>query len=370
MIFFLLFFLLIYGSLHLYLLIKIKMILQPTIHYIIPIIFFLFLMIAMPIFTSRLLKTNQNHITVLLYYIGYSWMALLFLFISISLIFDLILAIIYIIQHYFNKDFLFSFPKIYILILPAFLSIIVFIYGYYEGKNIKIEKIEISTNKLPAEIKELSIVQISDVHLGTVIKGKRFENIVNILKEIDADILVSTGDMLDRTYINKNKIDLLNKIKPKYGKYAVLGNHEYYIGTQSSIDFKKASNFKVLRNEAYTIDNIINIIGIDDKLFRNENEEVKIKNDFNTNLFTVVLKHRPETENFKFDLLLSGHTHKGQIFPASIIIKILHKYDAGLFDLKDNGKLYVNRGTGLWGPPIRLFSPPEITLFIINKNNH
>lgn len=350
---------------HLFLLIKIKMILQPAIQYLILISIFLIMLVMLPILTSRLLKTNYPF-TEIIYYITYSWMALLFLFISVSIVQDILLLVIHLIQPIIKKDLISNIPKIFYLIIPAVISILFFIYGYYEGKNIIVEEIIIETDKLPNSTDSISIAQISDIHLGTVVKEKRFDNIIDLLEKIKPDIVVATGDILDRTYISKNKIEQFQNINPKYGKYAVLGNHEYYIGKNESINFLKSSNFTVLRNEYVNINDIINIAGYDDKLFHN-NEIPKNSISIKNNLFTIVLNHRPEIINDDFDLILSGHTHKGQIFPASIVSKIVHKYDAGLFKFNNNKYMYVNRGTGLWGPPIRFLAPPEITLIRIIK---
>lgn len=370
MIFFLLIFFTVYGSMNLYVLLKIKMLLQISIKYIVLLSIIMVVMTVLPVITSRLLKTEYILLTEVFYYIAYSWMGLLFLFISVSLLFDLFLLFSFLIENLtrINISFTKSISKSVFFYAPLIISVLIFIYGYFEGKNIVIKEVVIQTDKLPENVNEITIAQITDVHLGTIVKRTRFENIVNILKEINADIIVSTGDMLDRTYLSKNKIDKLNTLETKYGKFAVLGNHEFYIGEQESLEFMKSSNFKVLRNEYVTVENKINIIGYDDELFNNPSPQDNKYIDIDNDLFTLAMKHRPEIKGNNFDLFIAGHTHKGQIFPMILVLNLIHNWTGGLYELEQGGKMYVNPGTGLWGPPIRFLARPEITLFRIKNS--
>jgi len=195
--------------------------------------------------------------------------------------------------------------------------------------------------------------------------------ILDVVRAAKPDILVSTGDLLDGQIDGiKDLGDEFQKIKPPYGKFAVNGNHEYYVGIDKARQFCKAAGFVLLNNKAFDIPGILVIAGVDDltagryglqRDFRERQLLSKVPKD----RFVLVLKHRPlldEASKGLFDLQLSGHTHKGQIFPFSLIIKLLFPIDAGLLKLADGAALYVSRGSGTWGPPMRLLSPPEVTI--------
>jgi hypothetical protein len=190
-------------------------------------------------------------------------------------------------------------------------------------------------------------------------------------------MLVSTGDLVDGQINSLEGLaDMIKEINPRYGKFAVLGNHEYYAGLKQAIAFKKAAGFTLLRGEGISIDGIINLIGVDDpaaKYFNgyDESMEKHLLASFPRERFTILLKHRPLINKDSlglFDLQLSGHVHKGQIFPFSLLTKIYYPKDAGLLRA-NGGMLYVSRGSGTWGPPIRFLAPPEVTVIDIVRDD-
>jgi hypothetical protein len=163
---------------------------------------------------------------------------------------------------------------------------------------------------------------------------------------------------------------LISGIQARYGKYAVLGNHEVLAGVAESRKFIERVGFKLLSNSGVTIDNTVNLIGVDDPAIEGGVQqssvyEPALLKQFDNGLFTILLKHQPVIEQKSrglFDLQLSGHTHGGQIFPFSLLIHLFYKAPFGLSKQGDNGWLYVSRGTGTWGPPMRVLAKPEITL--------
>jgi uncharacterized protein len=191
-----------------------------------------------------------------------------------------------------------------------------------------------------------------------------------LIKKTNPDILVSTGDLVDGDIDRLNGLaDLLEDIKPPYGKYAVMGNHEFYAGIDNSLNFHKKTGFVMLRGKGLTIPGIVNIAGIDDpagKYFQVEQvSEKSVLTGLQDNLFTILLKHEPvvdkEAMGF-FHLQLSGHTHKGQIYPFRYLTRLIFPMYTGYHKLSENTYLYVSRGSGTWGPPIRFLAPPEVTL--------
>ena len=147
------------------------------------------------------------------------------------------------------------------------------------------------------------------------------------------------------------------------------GNHEYYAGIDQALDFTRKAGFTVLRGQA-TETAGITIAGVDDSTAADirgghEVDERQLLGPLPDSKFTLFLKHRPVVEKGSaglFDLQLSGHIHKGQIFPFYLITRLFYPVKTGLSHLQGKATLYVSRGTGTWGPPVRVLAPPEITV--------
>ena len=251
-------------------------------------------------------------------------------------------------------------------------------YGYFEALNIGVSRITIETHKLPRGVDRITIAQISDVHLGVLVGESRLKRITSIIKKIDPDILISTGDLVDENPDSMECLaDELRGIRPRLGKYAITGNHEFYAGIEHSVLFTEDSGFILLRNQYVNVDGLINLIGLDDptaKNFKNyTGEDIStLFSQCNPKLFTILLRHQPSrfkknASSMPIDLQLSGHTHKGQIFPFNLLTHIQFPLQGGFFEV-DGRKLYSSRGTGTWGPPLRFLSPPEVVLIELRKS--
>ncbi len=368
---FLLIFFLLYGAFHLYAFLKARSALAFNPFTGAMLALFMAIMILAPFIIRLSEKSGLEFFARLMSYIGYTWLGLLFLFISISLCIDLYRLIIYFAGFVLKKDFSFiNVPIRYAFFIPLGISIIIALYGYFEAKNIRTEKLTIETPKISKEIGSLKIVQISDVHLGLIVREKRLKRIIAEVKKAVPDILISTGDLVDGQ-INEltGLAKLLGEINPKYGKFAVTGNHEFYAGLEQSLRLTEKAGFRILRGEGLTVAGI-NIIGIDDPAVeyyglakRISEKELLLK--FDQKNFTLFLKHRPLLDKNSiglFDLQVSGHIHRGQIFPFSIITALYYPVNSGVINLPNNAFFYVSRGSGTWGPPIRFLAPPEVTL--------
>ncbi len=337
---------------------------------IIAAIFFFFLFA--PVIVRFLESGGQESLARFAAYAGYIWMGAVFLFLAMSLALDLARLLIYLFFWLIGSGapgFIHS--NLLYFLIPLVVSSFITSYGYFEAQDIRTERIRIATNKLPQGIERLTIVQLSDVHLGLLIREKRLERIVKAVREAGPDILVSTGDLVDGQIDNLNGLfDMFLKIEPRYGKFAIFGNHEFYAGIGVSTEFTKKAGFKILRGKGVTIDGIINVAGVDDiaagRSGNNTREQEKTAlGGLPPHLFTVLLKHRPIIDRSSakiFDLQLSGHTHNGQIFPFTYLTRIAFPMYAGLHRLEGSSLLYVSRGTGTWGPPIRFLAPPEVTV--------
>ena len=369
---FLVIFFLLYGSMHLYVFLKAKAAFAFGIHtgiYIAPV---MIIMVCAPLIVHLAERAGFEFFARLISYTGYIWMGILFLFVSASLVIDIYHFLIYVSSLVLQKDFALFIPTAKIsFFIPLLLSIIISVYGYFEAKDVRTEKIIINTSKIPEDVGRLRIVQISDIHLGLIVREDRLRRILSEVKKADPDILVSTGDLVDGQIDNLEKLaEPFQKINPRYGKFAITGNHEFYAGLDQALSFAEKSGFRIPRGEAVTAAGLVNIAGVDDPqgrsygLFKGRSEK-ELLSELPHEKFTLLLKHRPLVDKNAlglFDLQLSGHVHRGQIFPFSIITGLYYPTHAGFANLAGNSKLYVSRGSGTWGPPIRFLSPPEVTV--------
>jgi predicted MPP superfamily phosphohydrolase len=304
-------------------------------------------------------------------YIGFTWMGIAFLFLASSILLDLFRIIFFAGGFILKRSLVFLTP-LWLFIIPLLFSLSAGVYGFFEARDIRTERVVIKSSKIPREAGPVRIVQITDVHLGMIVRAERLSSILDEVKKADPDLLVSTGDLVDAQINHLDGLtDLLREIRPKYGKFAITGNHEYFAGLQQSLDFTRRAGFTMLRGEGLTVGGLFNLAGVDDLTGQGFGlwEGLSEKNllaSLPRNKFTILLKHRPIVDKNSlglFDLQISGHTHKGQIFPFRIFTRIFFPYHGGLFELPNKALLYVSRGSGTWGPPIRFLTPPEVTIF-------
>jgi len=368
---FLLTFFLLYGSLHLYAFQKARAAFAFSMLTSIFIAGFMLMMIVSPIIIRLSEKAGLDLFARLMSYAGYIWMGVLFLFASFSLMIDMYRLIIYSCGFILRQDLSYlAITKHYAFFIPLTVSIGIAVYGYFEAGNIRTENLTIKSHKIPAEINSVRIAQISDVHLGLIVREDRLKKILAEVKKADPDILVSTGDLVDGQIDNLSGLaGMLREINPRLGKFAITGNHEFYAGLDQSLNFTVQAGFIILRGEKVDIEGIT-IVGVDDPQARSfgpyrGRSEKDLLSDIPESRFTLLLKHRPLVDGSSrglFDLQLSGHVHRGQIFPFSIITGLYYQTQAGFASLSDGSSLYVGRGSGTWGPPIRFLSPPEVTV--------
>ncbi len=256
--------------------------------------------------------------------------------------------------------------------LVIIVSMVITSIGFINARTPHVKEIAIHINK-PSSLKHLKIAYASDIHLGSIIANSRLQNLVRLINNAQPDLIIFGGDILDediKPVIENNLGELLVQLKARYGIIAVPGNHEYIGGIQNAINYIKDHNIQVLRDEVYSIGDI-QIIGRDDRSkfaftgFRRLSLENLIK-QVNVSKPVIVIDHQPfklsQTSLYPVDLLLSGHSHHGQLFPFNYITKKLYKISWG-YKVIHNTHVYVSSGYGTWGPPIRTNSYPEIVIF-------
>ncbi|MGD8268550.1 MAG: metallophosphoesterase [Desulfobacterales bacterium] len=370
-IFFIVFFGL-YGLLHLYGFVKLKRALEPGPWPLGVLTLFMIMMVLAPLLV-RLLETNAWPTPArILAHIGYVWMGLLFLFVSSALVLDFYRVLMLILQGAVRIDLsrLMPSPRLSFF-APLFLALIVGIFGFFQALNIRTERIAIQTAKIPRDIGRVRIVQISDVHLGLIVRQNRLAKILECVNAAHPDLLVSTGDLVDGQLNELEGLaEQIRKVRAPLGKYAVTGNHEFYAGIGTALKFTQEAGFTMLRERGLTVSGVLNLAGVDDPAGNRFGTGRKVSEkallaELPRSAFTVLLKHRPLPDDESgglFDLQLSGHTHKGQIFPFTVLIDSMYPKSAGLLELGAGARLYVSRGSGTWGPPIRFLSAPEVTV--------
>jgi predicted MPP superfamily phosphohydrolase len=369
---FLLTFFLLYGGLHLYFFLKVRAAFAPGAVAQTIVIVLLVLGLMAPIIVRVSERFGIEILVRLMSWAGYLWMAVVMLFFSAALLIDLSRLLIYAGGLVFRTDVSAFLPTARTLFfVPLAVALIIVGYGFFEARQIRTERVEIRSVKIPMAAGKIRIVQISDVHVGVLVRQGRLAAMLRKVREASPDLLVATGDLVDGQLDSMAEAAAqLREIRPRYGKFAVTGNHEFYAGIDEAIDFITRSGFVTLRGEVTTIAGVLDLAGVDDPTSRLRgvqgglsDREVLVHGGGGR--FTILLKHQPIVETDApgvFDLQLSGHTHKGQIFPFSLITSRFFRYHSGNYRLGNDTLLHVSRGTGTWGPPIRFLSPPEITV--------
>lgn len=248
---------------------------------------------------------------------------------------------------------------------------IVLLTGFINTLNPKIKKLELTINKPKSTLKELNIVAVSDIHLGTMVNHSKAKRLVEIIKELNPDLVLIGGDIIDDNVQVVMKNDILKHfkdLKPKYGVYSCLGNHEYISKAYKELDYFEENGMKMLRDTSVNIENLFYIIGRDDKEARNfggsqrlELNELIQNIDFELPVF--LLDHQPfkldETAEFPIDFQFSGHTHRGQFWPFNYITALVFEKDWGYLK-KKNTHFYISSGYGTSVIPIRVGNDSEI----------
>lgn len=220
-----------------------------------------------------------------------------------------------------------------------------------------------------------TIIQLSDMHVGRTIQRAFVKDLVRRVNEEKPDIVVLTGDLIDHD-INAIKDDLEPLKELSAPAYFILGNHEYFHGATEIIRHIKSMGIRVLLNENLRIkakEITFNLVGLSDVMGERIGEYPmdvqKAYADIDPDIPTIVLGHQPKSilrlGDKPCDLMLSGHTHGGQIFPFGLLVMIDQPYLAGLYQHTSQQQIFVSRGAGYWGPPIRVLAPSEISKIII-----
>jgi predicted MPP superfamily phosphohydrolase len=236
-----------------------------------------------------------------------------------------------------------------------------------------LKRLEVWLDRWPASLDGFRIVQISDIHIGPI-RGREFSrHLTERVNALSPDLVAVTGDLVDGSVSRvADEVAPFAALRAAHGVFFVTGNHDHYSGAARWCDVVRGLGMRVLRNQRVTLevaDASFELAGVDDH--RSGFETGAGGEDLDAALAAlpperpvILLAHDPST--FKrasamgVDLQLSGHTHGGQIWPFAYFVRLAVPFVAGLYR-RGTAQLYVSRGTGFWGPPMRLFAPAEIT---------
>lgn len=239
-------------------------------------------------------------------------------------------------------------------------------YGIWNAQFPRVKKISIKVQNLPQAWHGRKVALLTDIHLGAIHHIRFARRIVSMVQKMEPDMVLVGGDIYDGA---GQELGLLanpfKDLKPPHGMYGVIGNHETYINTEQALKAIGETGIQLLRNEQVDIEGV-QLVGVD---YHKPNEKRNISKALDLidkNKLTIVIYHEPVVKSIDAmraagaDVVFSGHTHKGQMWPFGFITKAIFKnYDCGLY-VDGNFSQYTSTGVGTWGPPLRTGNKPEI----------
>ncbi len=252
-------------------------------------------------------------------------------------------------------------------------------WGYVEAMRVpRVKRVDITLPRLGRGLDGTKIVLLTDTHYGPIDRAKWSARVTEAVNELDADIVCHTGDIADGTAVQRREQAApLGDIKAKLTRAYVTGNHEYFGDAQGWLDYMQEMGWEQLHNRHLTVqrggDTLV-IAGVDDYTAAHtgtghSQDHAAALAGADPELPVLLLAHQPkqipQAVAHGIDLQISGHTHGGQIWPFNLFVKLDQPSVAGLSRHGERTQLYTSRGTGFWGPPLRVFAPSEITLITL-----
>ncbi|MFJ5873618.1 metallophosphoesterase [Streptomyces sp. NPDC093088] len=240
-------------------------------------------------------------------------------------------------------------------------------YGVLRGPRVK--RVTVPLAKIPRAAHGYRIAVVSDVHLGPILGRAHTQRIVDTVNSTQPDLIAIVGDLVDGTVENLGSAaEPLARLRARHGSFFVTGNHEYFSGADAWVDHVRELGLRPLRNERLEIAAGFDLAGVDDVAGESEGQGPDFGlalGDRDRARAAVLLAHQPivvhDAVRHGVDLQLSGHTHGGQLWPGEYLAELANPTVAGLERYGDT-QLYVSRGAGAWGPPVRVGAPSDITV--------
>lgn len=247
---------------------------------------------------------------------------------------------------------------------------------------VAVKRVPVMLARLPSALSGFTLVQLTDIHVGPTIGRAFIETIVARTNALNPDLIAITGDLVDGTVEDlRDSVAPLGQLRARHGVYFVTGNHEYFSGATPWIAELTRLGIRCLRNERVSIGEGVDsfeLAGVDDRSGARFGEPGhgedldKALAALDPEREVVLLAHQPKSvfaaARLGVGLQISGHTHGGQIWPFSYLVRLQQPFVAGLHR-HEGAQVYVSRGTGYWGPPMRLGAPAEITQLVLTRGD-
>ena len=321
----------------------------------------LFWTVAFALFASVGLRDASVPDTILrwMFRLGSVWMVFLLYVVMLLVVFDM--AGIFVPA--LKPSLLYALP----------LTLCILAYGYINYRNPKIEHLDINLEK-EYDCSPLRIVAVSDVHLGYGTGVSSLKKYVELINSQNPDLILIAGDLIDNSVkplLQEPFAEALSTLKAPMGIYMVPGNHEYISGIEASADFLKDTPVRLLRDSMVTLPGGMQIVGRDDRSNRSRKPLEELMEMADRNRPVIVLDHQPyelsKTDSLGVDLQISGHTHRGQIWPLTKITDLLFEQSHG-YRKWSHSHIWVSCGLSLWGPPFRIGTDSDIAVIDLNSS--
>jgi len=332
-----------------------------------------FSILSLSFFAGRMLERSApGAVSTFLVWTGSFWFAAFAYFTLAALLIDILRLVNYripIFPSFVTADIV----KTRLVVLTGVVAVVVtaLIAGYINARSPQLKTLRIHIPKQVDSVSTLSVAVASDIHLGTIIGSERLEQIVDTINNLNPDVILFPGDIVDEDLapvIRQNLGETLRTLRAKHGVYAVTGNHEYIGGVEEACRYLAEHNIRVLRDEAVTIRDGIKLVGREDRSIsqfagKRRKPLSEIVNGAAGSSVVILMDHQPfgleEAVTHGADLQLSGHTHHGQLWPFHLITNAIYEVSWG-YKKKGETQFYVSSGAGTWGPPVRIGNTPEI----------
>lgn len=259
-------------------------------------------------------------------------------------------------------------------------SLVLVLWGYVEAMRVpRIKRVDVTIPRLGAGLDGVRVVLLTDTHYGPINRARWSAGVVAAVNTLDADIVCHTGDIADGTVSQRREQAApLGDVRARLARTYVTGNHEYFGEAQGWLDHMRQLGWEPLHNRHIVVERDgcqLVVAGVDDATAASAGtpghhaDHAAALADVDPDLPVVLLAHQPKQIDAAVasgvDLQISGHTHGGQIWPFHFLVRLDQPTVHGLSRHGDRTQLYTSRGTGFWGPPLRVFAPSEITVLTL-----
>jgi hypothetical protein len=262
----------------------------------------------------------------------------------------------------------------------AAVSLVLVVWGYVEAMRVpRVRRVAVTIPRLGAGLDGLRVVLLTDTHYGPTDRARWSAGVVAAVNELDADIVCHTGDIADGSVSRRREQAApLGDVRARLGRTYVTGNHEYFGEAQGWLDHMRTLGWEPLHNRHIVVErggSRLVVAGVDDRTAQSSGrpghraDHAAALAGADPDLPVLLLAHQPRqidaAVDHGVDLQISGHTHGGQIWPFHWLVRLDQPAVQGLSRHGERTQLYTSRGTGFWGPPLRVFAPSEITLLTL-----